>query len=181
MGRMSGIRQEAAVVPQRDRRVARTRTAVADALTELAQDRAVRDITVKELADRAQIGRSTFYEHFESMEDLLCWLADELVEEVRGTDGIVRLDVLLGFVGGLPEVSRAFLQIDACATRCQVALTDGLWGQDRAARRFAAAGIMALLADWLHDDDPQPLGHLITATCALAETVLGPAAHAVDG
>lgn len=171
---MSGTRHEPMIVAHRDRRVVRTRAAVVDALTELARDREVREISVKELAHHAQVGRSTFYEHFESMEDLLCWLVDELVEEVRDADGVFQLDVLLAFVGGMPEVSRAFLQIESCATRCQTALTECLWGHDRSARRFAAAGIMALLADWLHDDDRQPLAHLIEDTCALVETLLGP-------
>ena len=54
--------------PRRDRRVRRTRAALIGAFNHLllAGRRRQRDITVAEITDAADIGRSTFYEHYSS-------------------------------------------------------------------------------------------------------------------
>lgn len=54
-----------------DRRVRRTRRRLKEALSELLIERDYDAITVREIANRADVGRSTFYAHFESKEDLL--------------------------------------------------------------------------------------------------------------
>lgn len=74
-----------------DRRVRRTRRLLKEALLELLAERDYDAITVQEIADRADVGRSTFYAHFESKEDLLFAGVDRhlmaFVEEVpHGVD-----------------------------------------------------------------------------------------------
>lgn len=54
-----------------DRRVRRTRTTLNDALIALLHERRYDDITVQDILDRANIGRSTFYSHFYDKDDLL--------------------------------------------------------------------------------------------------------------
>lgn len=54
-----------------DRRVLRTRTALYDALVRLILERGYDALTVQDLLDAANVGRSTFYAHFTSKDDLL--------------------------------------------------------------------------------------------------------------
>ncbi|WP_077963530.1 TetR/AcrR family transcriptional regulator [Ensifer adhaerens] len=54
-----------------DRRVARTRTALYEALLSLIRRKHYELITVEEILAEANIGRSTFYAHFTSKDDLL--------------------------------------------------------------------------------------------------------------
>ncbi len=54
-----------------DRRVRRTRESLHKALISLALEKNYDSITVQEVLDRADVGRSTFYVHFESMDELL--------------------------------------------------------------------------------------------------------------
>ncbi len=54
-----------------DRRVARTRTALYDALVALILRKGYSATTVQDLIDEANVGRATFYAHFTSKEDLL--------------------------------------------------------------------------------------------------------------
>lgn len=61
-----------------DRRQMRTREAVFQAVTELLTKRPYERITVQEIIDAANIGRSTFYAHFETKEQLLEALCEEL-------------------------------------------------------------------------------------------------------
>ncbi len=54
-----------------DRRVQRTRLALRDALISLLIERGWDDITIQDLCERANVGRSTFYQHFQNKERLL--------------------------------------------------------------------------------------------------------------
>lgn len=65
-----------------DRRQKRTREAVFRAFTELLSHRSYSSITVQEIIDAADIGRSTFYSHFETKDDLLRALCTEIFEHV---------------------------------------------------------------------------------------------------
>ena len=53
-----------------DRRTNRTRRSLSHALVELVKEKRFDDITVQEVIDRANVGRSTFYTHFRDKEDL---------------------------------------------------------------------------------------------------------------
>ena len=53
-----------------DRRAQRTRHSLTHAMVELVTEKRFDDITVQNLIDRADIGRSTFYSHFRDKEDL---------------------------------------------------------------------------------------------------------------
>lgn len=54
-----------------DRRVTRTRVALRHSLIQLIQEKHFDEITVQDIIDRANVGRSTFYAHFRDKEDLL--------------------------------------------------------------------------------------------------------------
>ncbi len=61
-----------------DRRVARTRNALYDALVTLILRKGYEATTVQDLLDEANVGRATFYSHFTSKEDLLARSLDRL-------------------------------------------------------------------------------------------------------
>ena len=54
-----------------DRRAARTRELLNQALVDLGAERGVDEIDVSDLVEAAGIGRSTFYSHYSSKEDFL--------------------------------------------------------------------------------------------------------------
>ncbi len=54
-----------------DRRVARTRQLLRDALVSLILERGYDEVTVQDVLDRANLGRSTFYAHYRNKDDLL--------------------------------------------------------------------------------------------------------------
>ncbi|HVX80506.1 MAG TPA: helix-turn-helix domain-containing protein [Devosiaceae bacterium] len=66
-----------------DRRVLRTRVALYDALVALILERPYAAITVADILERADIGRSTFYAHFTSKDDLLARSLDRLADILR--------------------------------------------------------------------------------------------------
>jgi len=54
-----------------DRRVQRTRQLLQNSLSELILDKGYEKVTVQDVIDRANVGRSTFYAHFQDKEELL--------------------------------------------------------------------------------------------------------------
>jgi AcrR family transcriptional regulator len=66
-----------------DRRVRRTRRNLTEALIGLILERGYDAITVQDILDRADIGRSTFYAHFRDKEALLLSCFDDLREDMR--------------------------------------------------------------------------------------------------
>jgi len=57
--------------PPTDRRVRRTRELLRSAFRELIHEKGYDRITVQDILDRADVGRSTFYAHYRDKEDLL--------------------------------------------------------------------------------------------------------------
>ena len=55
----------------RDRRITKTRKAIYTAFLQLLNQEDYESITVQEIIDLADVGRSTFYSHYESKELLL--------------------------------------------------------------------------------------------------------------
>ncbi|MBT2232266.1 TetR/AcrR family transcriptional regulator [Nonomuraea sp. NEAU-A123] len=109
-----------------DRRVRRTRRLIQEALVTLILDKGYDAVTVTDIIDRADVGRSTFYSHFTDKQDVLLSNLDELTvlhrspadggsdrllafslpmfEHVREQERLVR--ALLGRRGGGPVHAR---------------------------------------------------------------------------
>ena len=65
-----------------DRRVRRTTQALTHALVALAQEKRYDAITIQDLLDRADVGRSTFYSHYRGKDDLLLRAFERLIERL---------------------------------------------------------------------------------------------------
>ena len=66
-----------------DRRVQRTRQLLREALISLILEQRYETITVQDILDRANVGRSTFYAHFQGKEDLLLGSFYELGQDLH--------------------------------------------------------------------------------------------------
>jgi AcrR family transcriptional regulator len=64
-----------------DPRIARTRRSLQHALFELARERGLDDISVADIAERAGVNRSSFYQHYSDKDTLLADAIDAVVEE----------------------------------------------------------------------------------------------------
>lgn len=87
-----------------DARIARTRASLQDALMELAREQPLDEITVADIADRAGVNRSSFYQHYADKDVLLADALDAAFEETGA-----RLAMLTGPVSGPPDEMRIYL------------------------------------------------------------------------
>lgn len=98
---------EIAKSPGKDRRQRRSKIAIRQAFLQLLSEKDLSEITVKEIADRADRDRKTFYLHYGCIDDLIDEILQEEAEEevaiIRqfslGSDGLVDVHKLYTVLG----------------------------------------------------------------------------------
>lgn len=86
-----------------DFRAQKTRESIRKTFREMLKEMDFEEISVKELTDRAQINRRTFYLHYPSLDSLL----NELIDEIA--DGYIEKTQSLDGYADQPEIARTFL------------------------------------------------------------------------
>lgn len=159
-----------------DVRIQRTRDRLGDALIELVREKPFDAITVQQVLERAEVGRSTFYAHFSGKEDLLWSDVDEFLAHMARTlererDPSPRLAPvreLFEHVSGQDELWAAFVRAGklhefldlaqghfARAIERRLAMRSARAHDDLRARSHAHAGaLLALLCWWMREGQP---------------------------
>ena len=147
------------IVAQPDRRARRSRAAILAAFVRLLGERRWEAIRIEDIAEAADVARSTFYQHFASKEALLLASMEPMLEVLTNASNPTqrdRLDQLMLHYWSNRPLARAIF----CGPRASVierALRDRLApggsGNDQiiAATRISAAR-MALIAAWVRGD-----------------------------
>ncbi|MFZ5643807.1 MAG: TetR/AcrR family transcriptional regulator [Bacillota bacterium] len=99
---------------QQDRRTIKTHQAIHKALFSLMQEKQYNRITIKDIIDRANIGRSTFYSHFatkdelllNSIEHMLKTLNEYVISHLKSEEDSPRLIPVLELFEHIKENSR---------------------------------------------------------------------------
>lgn len=63
-----------------DRRIAKTKKAIYRAFAELLSEKNVNDITIKDIADRADINRKTFYNYYDGIYELTSEIENKIID-----------------------------------------------------------------------------------------------------
>lgn len=90
-----------------DLRVIKTRSAIRRTFEEMVCEMDYDKITIKELTERAMINRKTFYLHYETLDDLLAELQDEIVES------FIKEDVSYHSMADIKRIIRFFYEYAA--------------------------------------------------------------------
>lgn len=82
-----------------DRRIIRTKRVIRDALADLIEEKGFERVTVRDLTEKADINRGTFYLHYQDKYDLLAKSEKEIIEQMR--DLLTKLNPDLTFESDL--------------------------------------------------------------------------------
>ena len=158
------------------RRTRYTRKAMQDALIDLMRERPLGSITIKALCEQADVNRSTFYAHYDSIEELLHDIEDETMAwvttaldqllmqpDAAGVEHVIEhicryiadnrnhLQVLMSPTADLDfqqQLLGLIYSRRSVAEQMQPASSDPAEAQMR--MRFAVSGSIGLLQYWLH-------------------------------
>jgi AcrR family transcriptional regulator len=152
-----------------DRRVRRTKRSLHEALVGLAREKPYDAIAVKEILDRADVGRSTFYDHFGDKDDLLESGIQDMIRAARESapsrDPVERIVAfslaVLGHINGHrqsvgPQMVRSSQH--AFHRRLEVALADWI-GTDVSAALVRSGSLRAV--------SPELVAHHVASTFVL--------------
>lgn len=70
-----------ATLKKEDRRIRKTQKSIRDALSNLMAEKEISQITIKELSEKANINRKTFYMHYTCIDDLIDKIGNEFADE----------------------------------------------------------------------------------------------------
>jgi len=104
------------IEPKEDRRVRKTKKALRESLVELLMKKSIQNITVRELTDKADVHRSTFYANFKDIYDLYNQTEDFVIQEIsemlsaeHDLDARTFFGVLLQYIIDNKQVCRLIL------------------------------------------------------------------------
>lgn len=101
-----------------DARVRYTKRVIRDSLLHLLKEKPIQKITVKEICERAEINRATFYTHYRDPFDLLEQVEDELFEDISAS--------VIARLGSIDDITKAvFAVIDRNMDLCRVLFESG--------------------------------------------------------
>jgi len=78
------VTRKSSSAPPVDRRVRRTQAALQRALIDLVQERDLSQISVADVADRADVSRSTFYDHYQDVHELAEAACTSMLDDMFG-------------------------------------------------------------------------------------------------
>lgn len=167
-----------------DRRVRRTQKAIRDAFISLVLERGYDRVLIEEIAQRADIGRATFYAHYTDKDDLFAQLfnglSDELTAKMTAIDfsGEIRHFIIrtlyeeaaasrdlyricLSGAGNGRARARYQTTVAEAASRLYIERGKTDRFQPKVAAEvvghFIAGSHLAMLQAWLEADDPMPV------------------------
>ncbi len=175
------------MIEKEDRRVRYTKMVLKQSLLSLMGDKPIEKITVKEICEKADINRGTFYAHYKDPYDLLAQIENELFDEINIS---VESSLNAESISGL--LDKIFESIQKNIELCRVLFSDNgdkvfvrrimyiardrsiaEWnklipsGRDEQLERlytFYANGCIAIIQNWLENgmkESPQELSDFI--------------------
>lgn len=152
------------------------------ALLELIGDRDLSQISVSDVTGRADVHRSTFYEHYTDVHDLAASACTEMFDQLLSATSALSVsgdssgegshpslaamfahvaehralyEALLGADGSARVINHLLRRMtETIRPRLSAQLTDSEGGTDDSAAAFVSGALLGAIADWLHHGCP---------------------------
>ena len=181
-----------------DRRVQKTRKLLSDALVSLILEKGYDEVSIQDIIDRANVGRSTFYSHYENKEQLMLF-GHEHLRTLFLRDAGRPLDFLPFYrhLAEMHELVHKLLSAEKSERVLTRSLEDILQGSicrlyaPRLApeegalfmlrSEAAAAALVRLMTSWVHKGMPCSPERMAEESAALLQRVLADERAAASG
>ncbi len=174
-----------------NRRTKMTKMLFRTALTELMQEKSFSKITVKDICERADLNRTTFYKHYNDQEEILKEIESDLIEKsiaymknVSREEGTVAMiEAYLHYVkenavlfkimfSGVGNDNRIFTYTSNVLQQLRSNLPDyGTPEQERYILRFIMNGSFRVILTWIDSDFDIPASELARLIYMLCDSI----------
>ncbi|WP_051541332.1 TetR/AcrR family transcriptional regulator [Caldalkalibacillus mannanilyticus] len=167
-----------------DRRVRKTKRALRNGLTELMVDKNLRNITVRELTDKVDIHRATFYAHYMDIYDLYEQMENAVVEELNDIimqnyskppikfytilfEYIIENKQLCRMLFGTKGEGRFLIRLNSLFEEKCIVTWCKEWGISEVSEelkynvRYHVQGCLAIISRWVESDFTHPMDVLV--------------------
>jgi AcrR family transcriptional regulator len=162
-----------------DRRIIKSQEAIKNAVIELMSEKRLDDITIQEIADRANVNRATIYLHYTDKYDLLDKLIDEHINTLKEMSewacdmewleaipvffdyfetNYLFFSTMLASKGGAPSFRSKFLDYVIEGYKEELHKSKGKNNglSEEVIVKFAGNAFLGVLESWLKDGMPSP-------------------------
>ena len=169
-----------------NRRTSRVKTAICDAFAELMYEKELSKITVRELVDKADVGRATFYKHYYDIYDVYEHIEKtvlvDLGEIITGEGIKLEYEVYPAVFKYIQENPKIFKMIFSPHNNVPLyqkllqtveGLNRMIWAESfgvnmddsrvECAIKYHSNGCLAIVADWVISDFEKPQSFIIEA------------------
>ncbi len=167
-----------------DRRISMTKRMLKDAMTELLREKDIYHIAVRELCEKADVNRTTFYKHYGNQFDLLAEMENDLlhmfektISEDRTNNGKT-VEKLLAFLEGDiefvrilinsnvdPEFPKKLFSLAIIESSVENMMSSIPKPKNEYVNRFVLFGAYEMARYWLNKEEresPKEVAHIIT-------------------
>lgn len=172
-----------------DRRVQKTRKLLSDAFAALIVEKGYDEVSIQDILDRANVGRSTFYAHYENKEQLLLF-GHEHLRNLVWKEGATQID-FLSFYRHLVDMNALAVKLLSSAKSAEVVTTslrnildysisqlyqflgaETALPMNRMRTEAAAAALVQLMTSWLQNKMPCSPEEMAAESAALLERIV---------
>ena len=167
-----------------DRRIRKTKKAITNAFAELMMEKEIQNITVRELTEKADIHRATFYSHYQDIYDLYEQISQNVIDEFKSI--IVKssshnYEIIFARIAEYIVKNKNVVKMLICGENCtafqkkiseiaenkylEISMyeenTDSLPEAWEYVARYHIQGFVALIAKWIENDMSYPVVKLV--------------------
>ena len=176
-----------------DRRVVKTKRAIRNAFAELLSQKKIHEITIKDIAEKADINRKTFYAHYSGTYQIVDEIENNIVSELRELlqdvdlnrclknpheifqklTSIINSDI--NFYGNLMQMDKNSSLITKIVQEIKTSLKDSLYEKIHmdmfsldVISDFIISGMLAVFQNWFNSDRKQSIEDLSRTISVIA-------------
>lgn len=174
--------------PEQDRRILKTKASLRDAMLGLMATRGWDEITIQEICDQANVGRSTFYVHYQSKDELLSEGMNDLRDMISAQAEGPGLHFLPGLLDHMTQqrdifraaigrrsghgVARRFKKMVVQLVEIELKRRQHPAAKNAWLAMFVAGGIVETMAWWIDAPEPPSINDMMRELDELAQAAL---------
>lgn len=179
-----------------DLRVIKTRQNIKNAVLELMSEKTISSITITDISKRAMINRKTFYRHYNSVDDVVMEIEEDILKTLytllnQSNASCLEIGVVLEYIGKTIQMYKDNLyktlklspeyiysgrlkELLRKTTEVSIKNAVGITNDStlKVVSQFLVSGVLSVYAEWLENDCKEDLTFIVETTQKISHACL---------